>query len=368
MIGSAIRKFAKERGMTCDGGCAYGRVNGRHIFMYEGNGYKAVQVYLYPPVEKLDDGGARDAEILRVLTDCDLREFRLHQKGAVSIEAGYARLVFHDTVGTMKRVVRYIDEVLPKLDGLDLDSDRCACCGEAMDEDVRYAMLDGRIMPVHGACRQKLSALVESVEDEPRPGSIWKGTLGALLGAVIGAIVYAVVFALGYIAGIVGLLTGYLASKLYDKCGGKRSKWKMVVVAVMLVLGILLGQAAGYTVMFSRWYSEGGFTEADYPYVDYVVECWEEYLLLDQRTALEVQYDRRMEGVSQAEIDSGLYMTKEEFVETYYDTQLDTYRAEMRDEFGRNLLLGMFYGLLGCLGVFLNIHRQSRRRKVQEMK
>jgi len=368
MIGTEIRKYAKEKGMTCDAGIAYGKINGRYISMLDGEGTKTVRIYLYPPVENGEEFAERDAQILRALTDCDLKEFRLHRKGAVSLERGFAKLVFFDTMGTMKRIVRYLDEVMPGLDALELDTERCAYCGAPLDGDADYAELDGNILPLHTACVQQLSELVNVADEESRTGgSIAKGTLGALLGALGGAAAYALVFMLGYIAALAGLLIALFSSKLYDKFGGKKSKWKIAIVAVMLVLGVLLGQMAGYTMMFSGWYDESGYAE-EYSRVNYVAECWETYLLLDQETALGRQYDRLMADVPEAELESGLHMSRELFIRTYYDNEVDTYRAEMQDEFNRNLMLGLFYGLLGCTGELLRVHRQTRSRRLRDVK
>lgn len=274
MIGTGIRKFASERGMTCDKGMAYGKVNGRYIAMDEGTGYKALRVYLYPPVEQGDEFAQRDAQILEALTDCNLKEFRLHREDAVSIRGGFAQLIFYDTMGTMKLIVRYIDEILPKLDAIGLDTERCVCCGKPFENDLDYVLLDGNIMPLHAGCVEQLSALVNDVDAQSRQGSsLLKGTKGALVGAVIGAIPWAAMFVLGYIAAVCGLLIGYLSSWMYDKFGGRKSKLKIVIVAVALVIGVVLGQVSGYTADFAiGFYENGGGTAAEC--VEYVGYIW----------------------------------------------------------------------------------------------
>lgn len=370
MIGTGIRKFAQERGMTCDAGMAYGKVNGRHIAMDEGSGYKALRIYLYPPVEQGEAYAERDEQILNALMDCDLKEFRLNRKGAITIQAGYAQLVFQDTMGTMKRIERYIDEIMPKLNALNLDTDRCACCGKPLENDLDYVHLDGNIMPLHAGCVQQLSELVDSVDVESRKGgSLIKGTLGAFVGAVLGAVLWALVFMLGYIAAVAGLLIGWLSSWMYDKFGGKKSKLKVLIVAVAVIIGVFLGQAGGYSLDFAKgFYENGGGTPAEC--VEYVSYIWEDLFLRDQEESLRLEYREILEELAPTldEIASGEIMTEAEFVETYYNAEMDTLRLELREEFVRNCALGLFYSLLGCIGLFMKLHRQNKRRKIVNVK
>lgn len=370
MIGIGIRKFAKARGMICDAGMAYGKVNGLHIAMNEGEGYKALYIYLYPPVEQGEESAARNGQVLQALTDCDLKEFRLHRDGAVSVEAGYARLVFFDTMGTMQRIERYIDEIMPRLNALGLDTDRCACCGKPLENDLDYVQLDGKIMPLHAGCVQQLSELVDSVDAETRQGgSLVKGVMGALLGALAGAILWALVFMLGYIAAIVGLLIGWLSGWMYDKFGGKKSKLKILIVAVAVVIGVVLGQVGGYSLNFAKgFYENGGGTPGEC--VEYVSFIWEDMFLRDQEESLRLEYRSILEETAPSpdEIANGEIMTEAEFVETYYSAEMDELRLELREEFVRNCALGLFYGLLGCIGLFMKIHGQNKRRKIVNVK
>lgn len=368
MIGKAIRNFAQERGLTCDGGMAYGMVNGRLIAMYEGDGYKALRIYLYPPVEQGEEFAQRDAQILQALTDCDLKEFRLKKKGAVSIEAGFAQLIFQDFAGSMKRIVRYVDEIMPKLDQIGLDTNRCACCGQPLnDEDRKYIQLDGNILPLHADCVQQLSALVEDADAQSRAGgSLLRGALGALVGAVIGAIPWALVFLAGYVAALVGLLIGYLSSWMYDKFGGKKSKLKILIVAIAVIIGVVLGQIGGYSAQFAKEYQDynGGMDGC----VEYVGYLWRSMVLGNQEETLRAEYQTALESLTPEELEGAELMTEDEFVETYYDSEWDEMQADLQEELVRNCALGLFYGLLGCLGLFMQLHRQNKRRSVRSMK
>ncbi|MBQ8506866.1 MAG: hypothetical protein IJ466_05500 [Clostridia bacterium] len=367
MIGTAIRKFAKERGLTCDNGFAYGTLHGLHVFMNEGEGWKAIYIYLHPPVENTVENAELCARVIHTLSDCDLKEARLHREGAISTDGGFARLVFHDTIGTMKRIEHYLDEKLPGLAALGIDSNRCAWCGEPLDGDLRYSQLNACVLPVHSGCVQELSSQVERIEEEDRSkGSVVRGAVGAVIGAVIGAIPWALVFMLGYIAGLLGLLIGWLANLFYDKFGGRRSGLKVPVLIFAVIIGILLGQIGGYTLLFAKQYDEYGMADYDYTRQGYVQMLWEQYLIYDQETALTLEYERAVADLPEEERVN--LMTVEEFIDTYYDTELDELRTDMRAEFMKNMLLGLFFAALGCVRLLMNTHQANRRKKVKALK
>ena len=362
MIAIGIRKFARERNLTCHGGFAYGRLNGRFIALDEGAGYKRLQVYLYSPAEEIEDAAGRDAGIMDVLTGCNLQEFRLHQSGAVTIQSGFARLVFHDTVGTMARIIRYIDEILPRLDELGLRGNACACCARDLAGDEVFVQLSGRILPVHPDCARELDGAVEDADRQGREGSFFMGLLGALVGALIGAAAYALMFSLGKIAAVAGLLLGRISSELYDRFGGKRSKWKLLAVAIALLLGVTLGQVAGYTVMFGQWYDEIDHIPGAQGRASYIVDCWE-FMIYDQETALGRQYDRNM-----ADIPEAMRISREDHIRMNYMRENDIYREEALHEFAVNYRIGMLLGLLGCVPVFMEIFGSGRAKKLKYMR
>lgn len=259
----------------------------------------------------------------------------------------------------------YIDEVLPRLDGMCPDASRCACCGEDLEDGARYVVLDGRVLPVHSHCVRELSDTVDRVESEPRSGSLLMGALGALLGAVIGAIPWALMLMLGYITSVMGFAIGALANFFYGKLGGKRSSARIAIVLVALVLGIALGQAAGYTLQFAQSYNEVGAAGSDMGRGEFVQIFWEQYLLYDQGTALGLQYDRALAELAPEErVD---VMTREEFVEAYYDAEVDELRSEMRSAFAKDYGVGLVFGLMGTVGMFAQVYGENKRRKVKEL-
>lgn len=89
---------------------------------------------------------------------------------------------------------------------------------------------------------------------------------------------------------------------------------------------------------------------------------------MDQEESLRLEYQAAVEALTPEELEGAEIMTEEEFIETYHDPELDTLRMELREEFIRNCALGLFYGLLGCLGLFMQIHSQNKRRMVHNVK
>lgn len=363
MIGTAIKKYAAAHGMTCDDGLAYGKVNGLHISLEDGSGVKLLQIYLYPPAKSMEEHSDALVRVQQTLLDCDAREYRLAKQNPVVVSGGRAIVTFHDNPGTMGRIERYIDEVMPRINQAGLDTDVCAYCGEKLGE-VCYTSLDECLLPVHPGCVAEMSAQVERMEAQPKKGSVAKGAVGALLGAVIGAILWGVVYALGYVAGVVGLLIGYLSNFFYGKLGGRNSRIRVLIVAIALILGVLLGQAAGITVMFYQSYNEAGGQEAlGFTPAQYVEVSWDQYLFADQTETLTRVHEMFVENFPEEDI-----LDKETFIEINWDDDYDHIRDEGFREFMINLGMGLFFGVLGCWGLFAQLNKETRRRSVKKLK
>lgn len=361
MVGIAMRRYAREHNLNCDGGYAYGRLNGRYVILDEGDYFKRLRIYLYPPAPDPDAEAQIAARVQAALEDCDRKAYRLKARNAIAVQRGFAVLTFKDASGSMKYVDRYIQEQMPRLDGVVSGGDRCACCGGMLEGDVRFVELDGVVQPVHAACAGGLAVRVADEEQAKAPGSVLMGILGALLGAVIGAIPWALTFLLGYISAIFGFAISMLADYFYGKLHGRRGAVRIIVVALAVILGISLGQVGGYTLSFARDYDDfGGQAVIRTSRAEFVRYCWEEYLLYDQNTVLGIEYDRLVADLSEAELED--CMTREEFIEAYYDPEIESARREMRAEFGKNYMLGLFMGALGFLGSVRRLQSKSRRR------
>lgn len=357
MIGTAIRKYAEAHGMTCDGGYAYGKVNGRHIAMLDSYGVKMLQIYLYPP--------ARPAEksllnaVRETLTDCDPKEYRLIRQNAVNVGDGRAVVIFQDNPGTIKRMERYIDEIMPKLDALELDSNACAFCGRELGEETAHTLLDDYVLPLHEDCVGGIRARSETVENRQAKGSLAYGVLGALLGAFIGAIPWAVMCALGYVAGFMGLLIGYLANLLYGKMGGRNTRVRAAIVVAAMICGVILGQIAGTSIAFTRTYEEkGGADVFGMTRSQYIATCWDPYFIEDQTLMLSRAYDRLRESS----------MTRSEFIDLEWNEDYSASRAEALRELVCDMSVGLLFGVIGSVGMFFQMNRKVRPKPVRRLK
>lgn len=349
MIGTAIRKYAEAHAMTCEGGYACGKVNGRHIVLMDGYGVKLLQVYLYPPACTVEP--ERLVKIRQALTDCDAREFRLIRGNAFNLEDGCAVIVFQDGPGAIKRVARYIDEILPRLDGIALDENECACCGGDLNGDVRYLRMEDHVVPVHSHCARGMAVRRTAGHPSQTRGSILRGMLGALLGAVLGAIPWAIVHAMGFVAGFVGLIIGGLANFFYGRFGGRESRARVAVVVAAMVLGVMLGQTTGTSIEFAQTYAEkGGMNAFGMTRAQYIATCWDQYLVADQAQMLSNMYDRKIANIPENMLDQCL--SRSEFIDSEWSDDYQLSRTEAMQGMLCDMGVGLLFGLIGCISLF----------------
>lgn len=236
MIGSALKKLAKEYNMTVDKGIAYGSLGGFCATLSEGSGWKRIvfSTQFSDPAGRtgmMDTVNARDLK----------RDFRV-----LELTVGSKMIVvnFLDNPGTMKRIHAFLDWFLPMLHSFGASgAEICPECGMPIDQGC-WVMVNGIAYHLHTACADRVRRNVE-LSNEQRAsedsGSYATGLLGSLLGAALGAVVWAVVLSLGYIASVVGLLIGFLAEKGYNLCKGKQGKGKIAILILAIVFGVVLG-------------------------------------------------------------------------------------------------------------------------------
>jgi len=365
MIGTAIRKYADVHGMSCDGGYAYGKVNGWHIAMLDSYGVKMLQVYLYPPELPMSEK-VRE-EIRRRLEDCNPREYRLVHRGAVNMSKGRAVIVFQDGPGAIKGMERYVDEILPRLKALDLRGNACACCGNEMEDVAGYMRIDDYVLPTHTGCAGQMSQRWNYVSNEQQNGSLFRGILGAALGAAIGAAVWTAVHVLGYVAGLVGLLIGFLSNFLYGRFGGKNTRARAAVVIAALIVGMIGGQIAGVCALCAQSYKDdGGMSVTGLTCPQYLVTCWEQYWMSDQEQMLGSMYDRMISNVSEDLREQ--YPSRSEFIDQKWSSDYAADRIQALQELWSDLGVGMLFGMIGCIGLFWQFTRQKRYTTVRKLK
>lgn len=239
MIGSGLKKFAVENGLRVAKGVAYGNLRGFAATLSEGSGYKQIVI-----TTKFADPNKLQELQAAVNQKNIAREYRVQR---LDFGVDGIRIVFGDTVGTMKKIAAFVDWFFPMLHVYGVqDAELCGECGGQLTGGC-WKLINGVAYHMHESCAEHVRGQIAS-DNESRKleseGSYVTGLFGALLGAAIGAVVWALVLNAGYVASLVGLLIGWLAEKGYNLLKGKQSKGKVVILAVAVVLGVVMGTFA----------------------------------------------------------------------------------------------------------------------------
>lgn len=250
MVGSALKKLAQENGMKVDAGVAYGSFRGFAATFSEGANYKRISF------STLTTGDARDALKANQNGHDMLKEFSVQ---SIDMSPKCLDIVFHDTIGTMKKLRAFLDWFIPQLRQVGASgAEICTECGAEVTEG--WKLMGNVACHIHSSCAQKIAdRLVIDREKElmERPESYLTGAIGALLGALIGAAAWAAVLVAGYITSVVGLLIGFLSIKGYDLLRGKQGKGKIPIIICVTVLAVLLGNVGAYAYELARMIGAG---------------------------------------------------------------------------------------------------------------
>lgn len=260
MIGSGLKKMAKENGMQVAHGVAYGAYREFALTMKEGSGWKSLEF-----ATRIADPAAEDT-LRRKLNEVDLK--RTYRVQDLVIGPRSIAVVFHDNPGTMKKIQAFLDWFMPLLEESGAaKATVCNECGAQTVGDDCWVLIDGVAHHMHTACKEKVKRELEAEQQEriqEDTGSYLTGALGAIGGALIGAIVWAVVLMLGYVASVVGLLIGFLAEKGYNLAKGKQDKGKIAVLIIAVVLGVLTGTVLADGISLAQMIASGELYEFTY--------------------------------------------------------------------------------------------------------
>lgn len=236
MIGSGLKKLAKENNMKVYGGVAYGSLRGFAATLSEGAGFKRIDFAVSFP-----DAADRVALTDRLTLGNVRSTYRVQN---ISFSPKSVQVVFHDTVGTMKKIREFLEYFLPLLQEYNATTANiCAECGGALTAP-KWVQVNGICYPLHDTCAQRLQLDLEADNAqrlEEDPGNYLTGTLGALGGAILGGLVWGLVLKAGYMASLVGLFIGWLAEVGYRIAKGKQGKGKTWILAAAIVLAVTLG-------------------------------------------------------------------------------------------------------------------------------
>lgn len=256
MIGSGLRKLAKENGMRIDHGIAYGNLRGYAASLCDGSGVKQLIVTTkFPdPQQKTQWMSSMNAQNLN-------KEFRVQTWQALD---DAIVIIFRDSPGTMKYIEKFFDWFFPLLnDAGATGANICTQCGSALDDGDCWKQVGAAAYHLHGRCAERMmetaAAQLQQSQLEDN-GSYGSGFVGALLGGVLGSVVWGLVLTLGYLASVVGLLIGFLSERGYHLLHGRNGKGKLVILIVVLILSVILGTFLGECGIVYRALLDEGIT------------------------------------------------------------------------------------------------------------
>lgn len=263
MIGSGLRKLAKQHELMISNGVAYGSMMGFATTLSEGSGYKRIDISTkFSQNQQLEQFQA-------ALHTANLTKLYYVQK--LSFGPIWISVVFRDTIGTMKKIEAFIDWFYPLLRQHGAaQANLCLECGTEISAGGWY-LVDGIAYHLHDSCAEHIKNTMKEQNQQAKEqdtGSYASGLLGALLGSVLGAAVWAVVLYLGYVASLVGLLIGWLAEKGYTLLHGKQGKGKVAILIVAIIFGVVLGTIIPDVVTLAQMIDSGeliGYTYGDIP-------------------------------------------------------------------------------------------------------
>ena len=278
--------------------------------MDEGNGWKRVCVTTsFPDSHKAQ-------QMKNFLEGMDLR--RTYNVRGIEYRENSIQIIFHDTIGTMKKMESFFLTFFQLLDDAGATKwNVCLHCGQEIT-DGTWKLIDSAVFHYHRACAVDVEANIRDGEETARlndDGSYGTGFIGALIGALGGAVVWVLVMLTGYMASAVALLTGVFSEKLYRKFRGKKGGLKILILLICIAIGVVLGTGVGYVaVIFKQGLQEGIPT-------DWIIEMLPELLAM----------------------------------------------PEVIEELTRNMLLALFFAVLGGLPLALKTHKEIRGAKIIDL-
>ena len=269
MIGTTYKKFAAEYDMKVNRGVAYGSLGGYTATLCEGAGWKRIVFATSIP------DAARALELQTRLNGVNLR--KTYRVKELTIAPKNITVLFHDDIGTMKKLRAFLEFFLPLLEEAEaVRHGVCPECGCEVTGGV-WKLVGGIAYFMHSACAEKVCRdIAESDEQEKqeRTGNYFTGFIGAVLGSAIGAVVWSVILYFGYVTSLVGLLIGFLAEKGYNLFRGKQGKGKIAILVLAVILGVLVGNFGADVFTLVQMIAAGeleGFVYGDIPMLILVV-------------------------------------------------------------------------------------------------
>lgn len=272
MVGAALKKYAKEHNLKCDGGFVYGELYGYAVSMDDAADQKRLYIHTRFP------DAVQKAAFETMLGSSDL--YAQYRVINTLLRDNYVFFVFRDQIGTMGLIEKFIGWLLPQLPQYGATgADVCTQCGCAMIGQGKWAVIDGIPCHLHESCLRSVSETIrtqESSAKENAEGSYVTGTIGALIGGLLGAVIWGLILNFGFVAAIVGLLIGFLAEKGYTILKGKRGKGKIIILIVVIILSVAAGTIFGEYFGLLREIKTEDIYLGSYSPTEYIVLLWKE--------------------------------------------------------------------------------------------
>lgn len=253
MVGSAIRKYANEKNWQIKSGVAFGAYRGYMMSMQEGSGWKSLSV-----ASRLDNN-ENLTTVYNLLNDNSIKkEYRIT---ASTVSPTAIIVTFADSIGTMKKIIAFIDWICDKLDSFGAKGvEYCSSCGEKLNGMGIPAIMNGVVYMLHEGCFTRDDEQMSAAKEEKqKQGSVAKGTLGAFAGAIIGAIPWTIVSCLGYFVAFLGFVIGIASKKGYEMLGGKETKAKGFAILASTIVGVILAESVAIMISIGILATQEGY-------------------------------------------------------------------------------------------------------------
>lgn len=254
MVGSAIKKYAKENNWQVKNGVAFGIYRGYMMSMQEGGGWKSLSI-----AARLESEDALKSAY-ELLNDKNImKDYRI---SGSTVSPSAVNVTFIDNPGTMKKIIEFIDSFCDGLDSFGAKgANYCSSCGLELGGTGVPAMMNDTVYLLHEGCMQRDDEQLNMAKEEmKKEGSVATGTIGAFVGAIIGAIPWAVAYYFGWFVGWLGFLIGVAAKKGYELLNGKESRAKGVAVIIATIFGVIVAESAALMVYIGIGWAEEGIT------------------------------------------------------------------------------------------------------------
>lgn len=254
MVGSAIKKYAKENNWQVKNGVAFGVYRGYMMSMQEGGGWKSLSI-----AARLENESALSSAYELLNDKGIMNEYRI---SGSTVSPSAVSVTFIDNPGTMKKIIAFVDSFCDGLDSFGAKGvGYCSSCGLELGGAGVPALMNDTVYMLHEGCLHRDDEQLNCAKEEKKKeGSAVTGTIGAFIGAIIGAIPWAVAYYFGWFVGWLGFLVGIAAKKGYELLNGKESRAKGVAVIIATILGVIVAESAAIMVSVGVIWAQEGAT------------------------------------------------------------------------------------------------------------